>query len=216
MHQRRWIYRGYVKPALDRLSAAVGIVLCAPLLMLVAVTVRWKLGAPVLFVQKRPGKDGRPFRIYKFRTMIDARGPSGRILADEQRLSPFGRWLRGMSLDELPELWNVLRGDMSIVGPRPLLMDYVDRYTPEQSRRQDVKPGITGWAQVNGRNSVSWDQRFQHDVWYVENLSLALDLKILALTVISVLAKRGITAESHATMPPFTGQCTTVRHEKAA
>jgi sugar transferase EpsL len=216
MRQRRWIYCGYVKPALDRLSAAVGIVLCAPLLVLVAVTVRWKLGAPVLFVQMRPGTDGRPFRIYKFRTMIDARSPSGRILPDEQRLSPFGRWLRGTSLDELPELWNVLRGDMSIVGPRPLLMDYVDRYTPEQSRRQDVKPGITGWAQVNGRNSVSWDQRFQHDLWYVENLSLALDMKILALTVISVLAKRGITAESHATMPPFTGQCTTVRNEKAA
>jgi lipopolysaccharide/colanic/teichoic acid biosynthesis glycosyltransferase len=216
MRQRRWIYRGYVKPALDRLSAAVGIVLCAPLLVLVAVTVRWKLGAPVLFVQMRPGKDGRPFRIYKFRTMIDAHSPSGRILPDEQRLSPFGRWLRGTSLDELPELWNVLRGDMSIVGPRPLLMDYVDRYTPEQSRRQEVKPGITGWAQVNGRNSVSWDQRFQHDVWYVENLSLALDLKILALTVISVIAKRGITAETHATMPPFTGQTTTVRHEKAA
>jgi lipopolysaccharide/colanic/teichoic acid biosynthesis glycosyltransferase len=184
--------------------------------MLVAIAVRCKLGTPVLFTQVRPGKDGRPFRMYKFRTMTAARSQSGRDLPDEQRLTPFGSWLRSTSLDELPELWNVLRGDMSLVGPRPLLMEYLDRYTPEQARRHDVKPGITGWAQVNGRNAISGDEKFQLAFWYAKHVSLALDLRIIAMTVISLLTRRGITADSHATMPLFMGQSATVRNEKAA
>lgn len=180
------------------------VLLCLPLLLL-ATLVRLRLGRPVLFRQVRPGLHGRPFMMVKFRTMTDARGPDGALLSDAQRLTPFGRFLRSTSLDELPELWNVLRGEMSLVGPRPLLMEYLPLYTPEQARRHDVRPGITGWAQVNGRNAVTWDERFRLDVWYVDHRSLWLDLRILWLTLRKVLARDGISAHGDATMPKFTG-----------
>jgi lipopolysaccharide/colanic/teichoic acid biosynthesis glycosyltransferase len=158
-----------------------------------------------LFRQERAGLDGRPFQIVKFRTMTDARGPDGALLSDADRLTPFGRFLRSTSLDELPELWNVLRGDMSLVGPRPLLMRYEPLYTPRQRRRHDVRPGITGWAQVNGRNAMSWEARFELDVWYVEHRSLGLDLRILWRTVATVLRREGVSQAGHVTMEPFAG-----------
>jgi lipopolysaccharide/colanic/teichoic acid biosynthesis glycosyltransferase len=179
--------------------------LTVPLMAVLALLVRWQFGAPVLFRQIRPGRNGRLFRLVKFRTMTDARGPDGRLLDDAERLTGFGRFLRSTSLDELPELWNVLKGEMSLVGPRPLLVEYLPLYSPEQARRHEVPPGITGWAQVNGRNAISWEDRFALDVWYVDNRSLWLDLRILALTVSSVLRREGVSAEGHATMPPFTG-----------
>lgn len=179
-------------------------VLGLPLLVLYAM-VRRKLGSPALFRQVRPGLHGRPFTMIKFRTMTDARGPDGELLPDAQRLTTFGRFLRASSLDELPELWNVLRGEMSLVGPRPLLMEYLPLYSPEQARRHEVRPGITGWAQVNGRNAVSWEERFRLDVWYVDHRSLWLDLRILWLTVRKVLVREGISAQGEATMPRFTG-----------
>ncbi|RMF01918.1 MAG: sugar transferase, partial [Alphaproteobacteria bacterium] len=162
-------------------------------------------GRPVIFAQRRPGLHAKPFTMYKFRTMRDARGPDGTPLPDAQRLTPFGRFLRRTSLDELPEFWNVLKGDMSLVGPRPLLMEYLDLYTSEQARRHEVRPGITGWAQVNGRNALTWEEKFAHDVWYVDNRSLALDFRILLKTLASALTGHGVSAEGHATMPPFTG-----------
>ena len=166
----------------------------------------WKsLGRPFFFSQQRPGMGGRPFKMLKFRTMTAERDVSGRKLSDAERLTPFGRWLRGTSLDELPELWNVLRGDMSLVGPRPLLMQYLPLYSSRQARRHDVRPGITGWAQVNGRNALTWPQKFELDVWYVENRSLWLDLRILWMTLLVVLRRDGISAQGEATMPPFTG-----------
>jgi len=171
----------------------------------VALAVRLKLGKPILFRQPRAGFHGCQFELLKFRTMTNARDPQGRLLPDEQRLTPFGRLLRSTSLDELPQLFNVLRGDMSLVGPRPLLMEYLPRYTPEQARRHEVRPGITGWAQVNGRNVLSWEEKFRMDVWYVDNRSIWLDLKILWLTLRSVLARRGISAPGEATMPEFMG-----------
>ena len=171
----------------------------------VAALVLFSFGHPVLFFQLRPGLNGKPFLMYKFRTMRDTRGADGRLLPDAQRLTKLGRFMRSFSLDELPSLWNVLRGDMSLVGPRPLLMEYLELYTPEQARRHEVRPGITGWAQVNGRNALSWDEKFKLDVWYVDNRTFWLDMKILALTVWQVLARRGISAEGHATMPPFKG-----------
>lgn len=176
-----------------------------PVLGVVALLVRQKLGSPVLFTQTRPGLGGRPFTLYKFRTMTDARDAAGNLLPDAERLPPFGRFLRSTSLDELPELWNVLRGDMSLVGPRPLLMQYLGRYTPRQARRHEVRPGITGLAQVSGRNALSWDDRFELDVWYVENHTLALDLKILWQTVAKVFKREGISAQGEATMPEFQG-----------
>jgi lipopolysaccharide/colanic/teichoic acid biosynthesis glycosyltransferase len=180
------------------------LVLALPLLVL-AWLIRSKLGSPVLFRQVRPGLNGRPFTMVKFRTMTDARGPDGALLPDAQRLTPFGRFLRASSLDELPELWNVLKGEMSLVGPRPLLMEYLPLYTPEQARRHEVRPGITGWAQVNGRNAISWEDKFKLDVWYVDNRSLWLDVKILWLTVKKVLVRDGISAAGEATMTKFTG-----------
>lgn len=179
-------------------------VLALPLLVLYAM-VRRKLGSPALFRQVRPGLHGQPFMMVKFRTMTDERGPDGELLPDAQRLTAFGRFLRASSLDELPELWNVLRGEMSLVGPRPLLMEYLPLYSPEQARRHKVRPGITGWAQVNGRNAVSWEERFRLDVWYVDHRSLWLDLRILWLTVRKVLVREGISAQGEATMPRFTG-----------
>lgn len=167
--------------------------------------VRSKLGRPALFRQLRPGLWGKPFEIIKFRTMTDARAPDGQLLPDAERLTAFGRFLRASSLDELPGLWSVLKGDMSLVGPRPLLMDYLPLYSAEQSRRHEVRPGITGWAQINGRNALSWDEKFKLDVWYVDNRSLWLDIKILWLTVRKVLVRDGINAAGEATMPRFTG-----------
>jgi lipopolysaccharide/colanic/teichoic acid biosynthesis glycosyltransferase len=178
--------------------------LCIPLLLLV-VLVRARLGSPVFFRQRRPGLAGRPFEVLKFRTMTDGRAADGSLLSDAQRLTPFGRFLRASSMDELPELWNVLKGEMSLVGPRPLLMDYLPLYSAEQARRHEVRPGITGWAQVNGRNALSWDEKFKLDVWYVDNRTMWLDIKILWLTVRKVLVREGISAEGEATMPRFTG-----------
>jgi lipopolysaccharide/colanic/teichoic acid biosynthesis glycosyltransferase len=177
----------------------------SPVLLLLALLTRLRLGRPVLFAQQRPGLGGKPFRLVKFRTMRDAKDAAGNDLRDEARLVPFGEFLRCRSLDELPELLNVIAGDMSLVGPRPLLMQYLDRYTPEQHRRHDVRPGITGWTQVNGRNALSWDEKFALDTWYVDHVSLALDLKILAMTVRQVLVPSGISHPEHATMPEFRG-----------
>lgn len=176
-----------------------------PMILLVALLVNRKLGSPVLFRQMRPGMDGKPFQMVKFRTMADALDSQGVSLPDEQRITPFGQFLRSASLDELPGLWNVLKGDMSLVGPRPLLMEYLPLYSKEQHRRHEVRPGVTGWAQVNGRNAISWEDKFRLDVWYVDNQSLWLDLKILFLTVKKVLVKEGISADGEATMSKFTG-----------
>ena len=186
------------------------LLMCVMLLPLAALffLIRKKLGSPVLFRQVRPGLDGQLFTMVKFRTMIDARGSDGVLLPDAQRLTPIGRFLRASSLDELPELWNVLRGEMSLVGPRPLLVEYLPLYTPEQLRRHQVRPGITGWAQVNGRNAISWEDKFALDVWYVDNQSLWLDIKILWMTVRKVLVRDGISAAGEATMPKFTGSKT--------
>ena len=186
------------------LSACALLVLAIPLLGL-AWHIRRKLGSPVLFSQVRPGMYGKPFTMFKFRTMTDARDPDGDLLPDAVRLTPFGCYLRATSLDELPELWNVLKGDMSLVGPRPLLMEYLPLYSDEQARRHEVRPGITGWAQVNGRNAISWPDKFVLDVWYVDNRSIWLDIKILWLTVKKVLVRDGISAAGEATMPRFTG-----------
>lgn len=191
------------KRLLDICGALTGLVLLSPVLLLTALAVRLRLGTPVLFRQTRPGLHGAPFELLKFRTMTDARDAGGRLLSDAKRLTPLGRLLRSTSLDELPELLNVLRGEMSLVGPRPLLMDYLLHYTPEQGRRHEVRPGITGWAAVQGRNSTSWERRLQLDVWYVDHRSLGLDLKILLLTVVKVVRREGISAEGHATMPRF-------------
>lgn len=194
-----------VKRLLDIIVAAAALVLLSPVLLLLAWQIRRKLGTPVLFRQVRPGRGGIPFVMYKFRTMRDAEDENGRPLPDAERLTPFGRKLRAASLDELPELWNVLKGDMSLVGPRPLLMEYLPLYNAEQRRRHLVRPGITGWAQVNGRNAISWPEKFRLDVWYVENRSLLLDMKILFLTVKKVLDRSGINSEGEATVTKFTG-----------
>ena len=193
------------KRALDVAVAGAGLALSAPILAATALVVRGTLGKPVLFRQRRPGREGKPFEVVKFRTMRDATDASGRTLPDAERLTTTGRVLRATSLDELPQLWNVLRGEMSLVGPRPLLMQYLPRYNSRQRRRHEVLPGITGWAQIHGRNAVTWAERFDLDVWYVENWSLALDLKVLWLTCRAVVARRGISADGHATMPEFQG-----------
>ncbi len=195
-----------MKRMMDIVISALALVVLSPLLVLVAVLVRLNLGAPVLFSQVRPGLSGVPFRMYKFRSMTGETGPDGVLLPDGMRLGRFGKFLRRTSLDELPELWNVLRGDMSLVGPRPLLMEYLPLYSPRQAKRHEVRPGVTGWAQVNGRNALSWDEKFEHDVWYVENRNLLLDVRILLKTLVSVVRRDGISNEGHATMPPFMGQ----------
>jgi sugar transferase EpsL len=200
------MYRRIGKRLFDVLLAGLVLVLLAPVIALVAILVRSRLGSPVLFTQVRPGRDGHPFRMFKFRTMTDARDNDGRLLPDDARLTPFGRWLRSTSLDELPELLNVLRGEMSLVGPRPLLMQYLPLYSEEERRRHEALPGITGWAQVNGRNQSTWDERFRQDAWYVDHVSLSLDLRILAVTVLKVLRRDGVSAEGHATMPAFEGR----------
>jgi sugar transferase EpsL len=197
--------RSRLKRAFDIGVSSVGLLVLSPVVAAVAGIVRWRLGSPVLFRQVRPGLDAEPFELVKFRTMTDDRGPDGSLLPDADRLPPFGAFLRSTSLDELPELWNVLTGDMSLVGPRPLLTSYLPLYTPEQARRHEVRPGITGWAQVNGRNAGSWQDRLAMDVWYVDNASFMLDLRILARTVGLVLRREGITGEGQATVVPFDG-----------
>jgi lipopolysaccharide/colanic/teichoic acid biosynthesis glycosyltransferase len=194
-----------VKRALDLILVLASAPLWLPIMGLLAIVVRLKLGSPVLFRQNRPGLHGSIFQMLKFRTMTDQRDSHGKLLPDADRLTAFGRWLRSTSLDELPELLNVLKGEMSLVGPRPLLVQYLERYTPEQARRHEVPPGVTGWAQVNGRNTLSWEQKFSLDLWYVENRSLLLDLKIIFLTVKKVLVREGISAQGDATMPEFQG-----------
>ena len=193
------------KRAFDLVVSAVGIGILSPILIAPSILVLGTMGCPVLFVQKRPGRYSKPFDLLKFRTMKDARDERGNLLPDCERLTALGRLLRKTSLDELPELFNVLKGDMSLVGPRPLLMQYLDRYTPEQRRRHEVKPGITGWAQVNGRNAITWEEKFQLDVWYVDNMSFWLDLKILALTIWKILKREGISQPGHAAAEEFQG-----------
>ena len=193
------------KRLFDLIATLLGLLLIWPLALVLALMVRVKLGSPVLFRQQRPGMYGQPFMMYKFRTMTDERDATGNLLPDADRLTPFGKFLRSSSLDELPELINVVKGDMSLVGPRPLLMEYLPLYSPEQGRRHEVKPGITGWAQVNGRNAISWDDKFKLDVWYVEQHTLWLDVKILWMTVSKVFKREGISQDGHVTMPFFTG-----------
>jgi lipopolysaccharide/colanic/teichoic acid biosynthesis glycosyltransferase len=194
-----------LKRLFDIAVSASTLFAASPFLILLSILIRVKLGAPVFFGQVRPGRLGQPFRMIKFRTMTDTRNKEGILLPDSERMTRVGKWLRNSSLDELPELWNVLKGEMSLVGPRPLLLQYIDRYTPEQARRHEVKPGITGWAQVNGRNAITWDEKFKLDVWYVENQSFWLDCKILWMTFVQVLRRKDISADGHATMPEFMG-----------
>ncbi|MCD0459856.1 sugar transferase [Roseiconus lacunae] len=195
-----------LKRCFDFVIAGILLLAFSPILMLTAILVRWNLGSPILFRQRRPGLDGRPFELIKFRTMLDSHDRSGNVLPDEQRLTRFGRFLRSTSIDELPELINVLRGEMSLVGPRPLLMEYLERYDAVQARRHEARPGITGWAQVNGRNTTAWEERLRMDVWYVDNRNLWLDIQILFQTIVTVFSRKGIAAEGHATMPAFIGQ----------
>jgi sugar transferase EpsL len=194
-----------LKRVIDVVGASTALVLLSPLLAVVALLVRVRMGAPVLFRQQRPGRGGRPFVMTKFRTMTDRRDAEGALLPDADRLTALGKWLRRTSVDELPELLNVVHGDMSLVGPRPLLMEYLPLYSDEQARRHEVRPGITGWAQVNGRNAVTWDEKFALDVWYVDHRSTRLDVEILAKTVSQVFSGHGVSAPGHATMEPFRG-----------
>jgi len=194
-----------MKRAVDVVGALVGLALLSPVLLVVALLIRHQMGAPVFFCQLRPGLAGKPFRLIKFRTMHEASDGRGNALPDAERLTRLGQFLRATSLDEVPELWNVLKGEMSLVGPRPLLMEYLPLYSPAQARRHEVRPGITGWAQVNGRNALSWDEKFALDLWYVEHHDLRLDLRIIGLTLRKVVQRDGISAEGEATMPKFTG-----------
>jgi sugar transferase EpsL len=194
-----------LKRGLDVLCAGLGLIAVSPVILGIAVLIRLTMGSPVLFRQVRPGKAAKPFTLFKFRTMEDLFDTAGKLLPDSERLTALGRWLRSTSLDELPQLWNVVRGDLSLVGPRPLLSRYLGRYSPEQARRHEVKPGITGWAQVNGRNAITWEEKFQLDVWYVDHQSLILDLRILLLTLWHTIRREGISSSGHATMPEFMG-----------
>lgn len=194
-----------VKRTFDVVMASVLLVVLAPVLAVIALLVHQRLGSPVLFRQVRPGRDGHPFVLHKFRSMTDARSPSGELLPDADRMTAFGRWLRSTSIDELPELWNVLRGDMSLVGPRPLLVEYLDLYTPQQARRHEVRPGMTGWAALHGRNDVTWEDRLALDTWYVDHWTLRLDMHILLRTVRLVLRRTGVAQRGHATVERFTG-----------
>lgn len=194
------------KRVFDLVGASILLLLLAPFALAVAMLIRLTMGSPIIFRQVRAGLYGRPFVMYKFRTMLDLRDDQGNLLPDEQRITWVGRQIRRLSLDEIPELWNVLKGDMSLVGPRPLLMDYIPLYTAEQSRRHEVKPGITGWALVHGRNMLDWEERFRLDVWYVDNQNIWLDLKILALTIWMVLKREGVSFPGHETMPRFAGE----------
>ncbi len=195
-----------IKILFDEFVSILLLIVLSPLIVIVAVLIKMKIGSPVLFRQQRPGLNTKPFYLYKFRTMTDNRDTEGRLLPDELRLTSFGRLLRKLSLDELPQLFNVVKGDLSLVGPRPLLMEYLKLYSPEQARRHEVKPGITGWAQINGRNAISWEEKFELDVWYVDNRSFWLDCKILWLTIVKVFRREGITQDGHATMEKFKGK----------
>ena len=195
----------FFKRLFDIIASASGLIILSPVFLILAYLIRKNLGAPVFFTQERPGKDGKPFKLIKFRSMRDAVDKDGNPLPDSERLTPFGKKLRAVSLDELPELWNVLKGDMSLVGPRPLLMSYLPLYNDFQFRRHEMRPGVTGWAQVNGRNAISWDEKFAYDIWYIDHFSLWFDMKILFLTIKKVFIKEGISAEGEATMPYFTG-----------
>jgi len=199
------LHHFYGKRLFDLVLTVPALVLFSPVLVVLALLVRLKLGSPILFRQIRPGLNEKPFNMLKFRTMTNARDKDGNLLPDEQRLTRFGRFLRSTSLDELPEVLNVLKGDMSLVGPRPLLMQYLQRYSPEQARRHEVKPGLTGWAQVNGRNAITWEEKFKLDVWYVDNWSLWLDIKIIAMTIWKILKREGISQPGQATMEEFKG-----------
>lgn len=198
----------FFKRLFDIIASVSGLIFLSPVFLLLIYLIRKNLGEPVFFTQERPGKDGKPFKMIKFRSMRDAVDKNGNPLPDSERLTPFGKKLRATSLDELPELWNVLKGEMSLVGPRPLLMSYLPLYNEFQNRRHEMRPGVTGWAQVNGRNALSWDEKFAHDIWYIDHYSFWLDMKILFLTVKKVFIKEGISAEGEATMPYFTGNDT--------
>ncbi|MFC2564588.1 MAG: sugar transferase [Neisseria sp.] len=195
----------FFKRLFDIIASASGLIFLSPVFLILIYLIRKNLGEPVFFTQERPGKDGKPFKMIKFRSMRDAVDKDGNPLPDSERLTPFGKKLRAASLDELPELWNVLKGDMSLVGPRPLLMSYLPLYNDFQFRRHEMRPGVTGWAQVNGRNAISWDEKFAYDIWYIDHFSLWFDMKILFLTIKKVFIKEGISAEGEATMPYFTG-----------
>jgi lipopolysaccharide/colanic/teichoic acid biosynthesis glycosyltransferase len=195
-----------LKQFIDSLLSFGGLIVFMSFMFLIGLAVFIDMGSPIIFSQLRLGKDGKPFYLYKFRTMLELKDDKGNYLPDEKRLTVFGRFLRRYSLDELPELWNVIKGEMSLVGPRPLLMEYIRYYTPEQARRHEIKPGITGWAQINGRNAISWEDKFKLDVWYVDNWSLRLDLEIIFLTILKVLKGEGISAAGHVTMPKFKGK----------
>ena len=195
----------FFKRLFDIIASASGLIFLSPVFLILIYLIRKNLGEPVFFTQERPGKDGKPFKMIKFRSMRDAVDKDGNPLPDSERLTPFGKKLRATSLDELPELWNVLKGEMSLVGPRPLLMSYLPLYNEFQNRRHEMRPGVTGWAQVNGRNALSWDEKFAYDIWYIDHFSLWFDMKILFLTIKKVFIKEGISAEGEATMPYFTG-----------
>ena len=205
MKHKAGFYETYIKRLMDIVVSGCGLLVLSPVLLVTAVLVRVKLGSPVIFRQPRPGRDGVVFNLYKFRSMTDETDENGNLLPDEIRLTKFGRMLRATSLDELPELWNILRGDMSVVGPRPLLVKYLPLYNEQQRHRHDVRPGLTGWAQVHGRNLVTWEEKFRLDLWYVEHISFAVDVKTILLTVRNVLRREGISSESAATMEEFTG-----------
>jgi lipopolysaccharide/colanic/teichoic acid biosynthesis glycosyltransferase len=204
-----------LKRVMDVAGAILGLVLFAPVMLFAAILIRWRMGSPVLFVQERPGLHGRIFRMIKFRTMNNAMGATGELLPDKVRLTRLGGWMRRLSIDELPQLVNVLHGEMSLVGPRPLLVEYLPLYSQEQARRHDMRPGITGWAQINGRNAIAWGDKFTEDLWYIDNWSLQLDVWILLLTLGRVFRRKGISAESHVTMPKFEGT-TPVNHPPTA
>ncbi len=199
------MYQKYIKRILDIICAILALVVFGWLYIIIAILVRIKLGSPVLFTQERPGKDGKIFKLYKFRTMTDEKDENGELLPDEIRLTKFGQFLRSTSLDELPEAFNILKGDMSIIGPRPLLVRYLPRYTKEQARRHEVKPGLSGWAQVNGRNTLSWENKFKYDVWYVDNVSFLLDAKIVIMSAIKMLQRSDISSDTSVTMEEFMG-----------
>ncbi|MEI2580254.1 sugar transferase [Scytonema sp. PRP1] len=203
--ERVTTYNRFIKPVCDRVVAAIALLALTPVMLIVAIAIYSKMGRPIFFCQPRPGKNGRIFIFYKFRTMTNDRGRDGSLLSDGRRLTPLGKFLRKTSLDELPQLWNVLKGDMSFIGPRPLLIQYLNRYSPEQARRHELTPGITGWAQVNGRNMIPWEERFALDVWYIDHQSLQLDLWIMVLTVWKILKREGINHPEAATMFEFKG-----------
>lgn len=214
MRHKAGLYEKYIKRLLDIVLSGCALIVLSPLLLVTAILVRVKLGSPVIFCQERPGKDEKLFKLHKFRSMSDARDETGALLPDKERLTGFGKKLRSLSIDELPELWDIFRGKMSIVGPRPLLVKYLPLYNDEQQHRHDVRPGLTGWAQVHGRNLASWEERFAYDVDYVDNISLALDVKIIFMTVRCVFAREGISAEGSATMEAFTGSIKSVEEVK--